>query len=43
MIHNMKLNEKPFNNIKNGTKTVEYRLFDEKRKLLNVGDNIVFS
>ncbi len=43
MIHNMKLNEKPFNNIKNGTKTIEYRLFDEKRKLLKVGDRIVFS
>ena len=43
MIHNMKLNEKPFNNIKNGTKTIEYRLFDEKRKLLKVGDKIVFS
>ena len=43
MIHNMKLNEKSFNNIKNGTKTIEYRLFDEKRKLLKVGDKIVFS
>ena len=43
MIHNMKLNEKTFNNIKNGTKTIEYRLFDEKRKLLKVGDKIVFS
>ena len=32
----MKLNNEPFNLIKNGTKTVELRLNDEKRKLFNV-------
>ena len=32
MLHKMKLNENPFERIKNGTKTVEFRLFDEKRQ-----------
>jgi ASC-1-like (ASCH) protein len=32
MLHKMKLNESPFQRIKNGTKTIEFRLFDEKRK-----------
>ena len=39
----MKLNNEPFNLIKNGTKTVELRLNDEKRKLLNIGDKIEFT
>ena len=43
MKYNMKLNNKPFNLIKNGTKTVELRLNDEKRKLLNIGDEIEFT
>ncbi len=30
MIHNMKLNESPFEKIKAGTKTIELRLYDEK-------------
>ena len=38
MKYNMKLNNEPFNLIKNGTKTVELRLNDEKRKLLNIGE-----
>ena len=29
MLHKMKLNDNPFERIKNGTKTVEFRLFDE--------------
>lgn len=40
MIHKMKLNESPFDKIKNGTKTVEFRLYDDKRKQIKVGDNI---
>lgn len=40
MIHKMKLNESPFDRIKNGTKTVEFRLYDDKIK---VGDKIEFS
>ena len=43
MKYNMKLNNEPFNLIKNGTKTVELRLNDEKRKLLNIGDEIEFT
>ena len=43
MLHKMKLNESPFERIKNGTKTIEFRLFDEKRQLIKVGDKIEFS
>ena len=43
MIHLMKLHSDPFEKIKNGTKTIEIRLNDEKRRLLNVGDEIEFS
>lgn len=43
MIHKMKLNESPFERIKNGTKTVEFRLFDEKRQQIKNGDQIEFS
>jgi ASC-1-like (ASCH) protein len=38
----MKLNESPFKKIKAGSKTVELRLFDEKRQLINTGDKIIF-
>ncbi len=41
MIHEMRLNNEPFNKIKEGTKTVELRLLDEKRKTLRVGDKII--
>ena len=43
MIHYMKLQDKPFRSIKSGSKTVEMRLNDEKRRLLNVGDFILFT
>lgn len=43
MLHKMKLNESPFERMKNGTKTVEFRLFDEKRQQIKVGDQIEFS
>ena len=43
MIHKMKLNESPFERIKNGTKTIEFRLYDEKRQQIRVGDKIEFS
>jgi ASC-1-like (ASCH) protein len=39
----MKLRRQPFENIKNGTKRTELRLFDEKRQLINLGDTIIFS
>ena len=41
MIHKMKLNENPFERIKNGTKTVEFRLYDEKRQQVKIGDKIL--
>ena len=43
MLYKMKLREKPFEEIKNGTKTIEYRLYDEKRQQIKVGDQIEFS
>ena len=43
MLHKMKLNESPFERIKNGTKTIEFRLYDEKRRKVKIGDTIEFS
>ena len=43
MKHEMKLNNGPFSNIKNGTKTIELRLNDEKRQLLKIKDLIEFT
>ena len=42
MIHYMNLNENPFSLIASGKKTIELRLFDEKRKQISVGDTLVF-
>ena len=43
MLHKMKLQEDPFERIKNETKTVEFRLYDEKRRTIQIGDEIEFS
>ena len=43
MLHKMKLNESPFERIKNGKKTIEFRLYDEKRQQIKIGDKIEFS
>lgn len=43
MKYSMKLLEKPFKSIKDGSKTVEFRLYDEKRKQIKIGDTIEFS
>ena len=43
MKHYMKLKPEPFELIDKGIKIYELRLFDEKRKLLKVGDLIEFS
>ena len=40
--HTMKLQPKYYNFIINGTKRIEIRLNDEKRKLINIGDIIEF-
>ncbi len=42
-IHNMKLHAAPFERIKSGEKTIELRLFDEKRRQVKTGDRIVFT
>lgn len=41
-MHEMRLNNVPFSLIKEGIKTVEMRLYDEKRKSIKVGDTITF-
>ena len=38
----MHLNNDPFEWIKSGKKSVEIRLYDEKRKKLKIGDIIIF-
>lgn len=43
MKHEMKLHPKYYNFILNGTKRLEIRLFDEKRKQIKIGDTIKFS
>ncbi len=43
MKYEMKLNKGPFEKIKNGTKTIELRLNDEKRQLLKIKDIIEFT
>jgi len=43
MKHEMKLHDDPFQLIKLGTKTIELRLLDEKRSLINIGDSIEFT
>ena len=43
MTHTMQLQPSPFEMIRNGTKTIELRLFDEKRKKIRVGDTILFT
>lgn len=42
MKHTMRLNDGPFEMIKSGEKTMELRLYDEKRRLIRVGDEIEF-
>ena len=42
MIHQMSLRPHPFEKIKLGEKTIELRLYDEKRKEIKVGDTIEF-
>lgn len=43
MTHFMKLKNEPFMSIKNGLKTIEMRLFDEKRQQIKVDDTIEFT
>lgn len=43
MQHYMNLHNEPFEKIKNGTKTVEMRLFDDKRRAIKIDDVITFT
>ena len=43
MTHYMNLHARPFFDVQNGSKTIELRLYDEKRRLIEVGDTIVFT
>lgn len=41
--HQLKLATTPFNAITSGAKTIESRLYDEKRQLIQIGDTIEFT
>lgn len=43
MTHEMKLHGEPFSMIESGSKTVELRLYDEKRRKIAPGDLIEFT
>ncbi len=43
MTHTMNLHSRPFQMIANGQKIYELRLDDEKRRLIHIGDEIVFT
>lgn len=43
MTHQLKLHSRPFEEIKSGRKTIELRLYDEKRRLIQVGDTLIFT
>ncbi|MBQ3511033.1 MAG: ASCH domain-containing protein [Bacilli bacterium] len=43
MLHEMRLHDEPFKLIQAGTKTIELRLYDEKRQQIQVGDIIEFT
>lgn len=43
MKHEMNLHPAPYHMIKSGDKTIELRLYDEKRRKIRVGDEIVFT
>ncbi len=43
MLHQMKLKSEPFEKMKSVAKTVELRLNDEKRQLVQIGDFIEFT
>ena len=43
MTHQMQLQPEPFDMIKSDEKTIELRLYDEKRRKIRIGDEIVFT
>ena len=42
MKHIMNLHSAPYEMIRSGRKTIELRLYDEKRRLISIGDEIKF-
>ena len=42
-MHKMSIKEKYYNMLKSGIKTIELRLYDDKRRKINIGDTIEFS
>lgn len=42
-VHQLQLATIPFNAIKSGIKTIESRLFDEKRQKIQLGDEVTFT
>ena len=43
MLHQMNLHPAPFSLVESGLKTIELRLYDEKRRQIAVGDTILFT
>ena len=43
MLHDMRLRAEPFAKIAAGKKTIELRLYDKKRKQIQIGDTIRFT
>lgn len=41
--HQLTLATEPFNAITSGNKTIESRLYDEKRQKIQIGDQIIFT
>ncbi len=41
--HFMRLTNPPFEKIRTGAKTIESRLYDEKRRLVELGDQVIFT
>ena len=42
MFHYMNLHPQPFSMISQGVKNIELRLLDKKRKMISVGDTLIF-
>lgn len=42
MEYTMRLTAAPFEKLRNGSKVIELRLYDEKRKRIKIGDTILF-
>ncbi|HYH75150.1 MAG TPA: ASCH domain-containing protein [Candidatus Saccharimonadales bacterium] len=42
-VHHLQLAAKPFNAIQSGRKTIECRLYDQKRQAIQLGDELVFT